>query len=413
MKQLKFLAIAATALLAAATLSFTSCSDDDDDDGGSTTTFNVSPSSLTFDAAGGTKTLTVTGDWDKNPTTEADWLTLTTADNKITVVATAYTETTAPRTTTITVGSKTVNVSQAAYVVPTPSVTANPSSLSFNASGNSAQTVYVTLSNVEGSWTATASETWVTVTPSADSFTVNVGDNTADGSRTATITVKVTDDVKTTVSVSQKGVSSSSGLTFNGTYNATSTSLFFGTYDFPSTFSGALVTDETQSGQDFYGDGTLWNVQLMYNFADMLTNEYAIAFLSDNDNRIVLTSQYTSISYDGNPTYMIYIWGDSSGGSDIVVPTAYDSATNTIDFTAVGEENGGEYECYVCLAYVENNMWTIISDGYAGLKLVYNETRSSYSFAPNSNLSMSYTDKLNVKGQTRPISTEKLSVFAK
>lgn len=92
---------------------------------------------------------------------------------------------------------KQIVVSQAEYFLK-----ADKSSLSFNASDNSAVTV-----NVEctGTWKVSASETWVTVTPSEKSFEVNVDNNTSTSSRTATITITADGNRTTSVSVTQAG----------------------------------------------------------------------------------------------------------------------------------------------------------------------------------------------------------------
>ena len=177
----------------------------------STPSYNltVNPSSLSYTAAGESKTVTVTSNTSWTATSSANWLTVSPASGSnngtITAVAAANT-TTSQRTATITVSgtgvsAQTISVTQAGVSY---NLTVNPSSLSYTADGES-KTVTVT-SNT--SWTATSSASWLTVSPASGSnngtITAVAAANTSTQQRTATITVSGS-GITRTVSVTQAG----------------------------------------------------------------------------------------------------------------------------------------------------------------------------------------------------------------
>ena len=182
---------------------------------------SVSPSSLSYTAAGESKTVTVTSNTSWTATSSASWLTVSPASGSnngtITAVAAANTSS-SQRTATITVSgsgiTRTISVTQAGVSY---NLTVNPSSLSYTAAGES-KTVTVT-SNT--SWTATSSAGWLTVSPASGSnngtITAVAAANTSSSQRTATITVSGS-GITRTISVTQAGVS------YNLTVNPTSLS---------------------------------------------------------------------------------------------------------------------------------------------------------------------------------------------
>ncbi len=182
---------------------------------------SVSPSSLSYTAAGESKTVTVTSNTSWTATSSASWLTISPASGSnngtITAVAAANTSS-SQRTATITVSgsgiTRTISVTQAGVSY---NLTVNPTSLSYTANGET-KTVTVT-SNT--SWTATSSANWLTVSPASGSnngtITAVAAANTSSSQRTATITVSGS-GITRTISVTQAGVS------YNLTVNPTSLS---------------------------------------------------------------------------------------------------------------------------------------------------------------------------------------------
>ena len=176
----------------------------------STPSYNltVNPTSLSYAAAGETKTVTVTSNTSWTATSSASWLTISPASGSnngtITAVAAANTSS-SQRTATITVSggglTRTVSVTQAGVSY---NLTVSPSSLSYIADGES-KTVTVT-SNT--SWTATSSASWLTVSPASGSnngtITAVAAANASTSQRTATITVSGS-GITRTVSVTQAG----------------------------------------------------------------------------------------------------------------------------------------------------------------------------------------------------------------
>ena len=169
---------------------------------------SVSPSSLSYTAAGESKTVTVTSNTSWTATSSASWLTVSPASGSnngtITAVAAANTSS-SQRTATITVSgsgiTRTISVTQAGVSY---NLTVNPTSLSYTANGES-KTVTVT-SNT--SWTATSSASWLTVSPASGSnngtITAVAAANTSTQQRTATITVSGS-GITRTINVTQAG----------------------------------------------------------------------------------------------------------------------------------------------------------------------------------------------------------------
>ncbi len=172
----------------------------------------VSPSSLAFDAASGSKSFTISSNVSWTVTSDQSWCTVNKSsgsrESTIEVSVTANTSETSDRTATITVQgegitAKTVSVSQARKE-PDPFLTVSPTSLTFDATSGSKS--FTISSNV--SWTVKSDQSWCTVNKSSGSngasVTVSVTSSTNSSSRSATITVSG-GGKQTTVSVTQKG----------------------------------------------------------------------------------------------------------------------------------------------------------------------------------------------------------------
>ncbi len=184
-------------------------SPDDPNGGGKpsdpTPTLKVAPESLTFKAAGETLELTVTAEnvnWKAEPAD--DWLTVTggSGDGNATVKVTAgANKTTQELTSSIVVTGKgvdavTISVTQAAaQEALQPSLKVEPASLAFKADG---ETLELTVTAKDVSWTATSDASWLTITGGS-------------GDGNATVEVKAdpnpsTDPLNTTIIVSGEGV---------------------------------------------------------------------------------------------------------------------------------------------------------------------------------------------------------------
>ena len=157
-------------------------------------TLTVSPTSLSFASAAGTSSVAISSNVSWTASANQTWITVapTSGSNNASLAVSVTANTgTASRTGTVTVTgggiSRTVSVTQAAPATNTLSV--SPTSLSFASSAGSS-TASVS-SNV--SWTVSANQTWIAVTPTSGSnngsLTVSVTANTGTASRSGTVTV--------------------------------------------------------------------------------------------------------------------------------------------------------------------------------------------------------------------------------
>lgn len=173
----------------------------------------VDPTTLSFVAAGETKSVTVTSNDSWTVSSNQTWCTVSPASgsNTATVnITAAANSSTSSRAATITIkgtnsGTKTISVSQEPGK-PVYTLTVEPSSLSFTYSSDS-KNVTVTSND---SWTVSSNKSWCTVSQTSGSnngtIKISVTANTSTSSRTATVTVKGTNSgITKTVSVSQEG----------------------------------------------------------------------------------------------------------------------------------------------------------------------------------------------------------------
>ena len=159
--------------------------------GGQTATLEISPKSMTFEAAGGSKEVTVTCDnekwsWGQTP----DWATLTREGNKVTVTVTENTgEEKREGTVTFTHSNGTLSaeltISQKGTAA-SDNISLSPASYTFDAVPAGPLEVTVT-SNADG-WTYDApTETWIHLSTNGNTVTVTVDENTGDA---RSVTVK-------------------------------------------------------------------------------------------------------------------------------------------------------------------------------------------------------------------------------
>ena len=200
MKTKKIFLAAAVALLAA------SCDKTESD----TKSLEISPTSLEFEATGGTaqnvtvQARNVTWEYSVSAAAQA-WMTVSQEGNVLTV-SVADNNKAEQRTGQIRIqvtdGSKLpargVTVTQRANANPPEmSISVNPSSLTFEGEGAAPQEVTVTSSSETLTWTAApdeASGEWITATAAGDKLTVSVADNPDTQRRSGTVVITPSDD---------------------------------------------------------------------------------------------------------------------------------------------------------------------------------------------------------------------------
>ena len=163
---------------------------------------------MSFSAAGGSDTFTITSNTSWSITSNQTWCTVSTSSgsNNGTITVSAIENTsTDSRSATITV--KAGNISQAITVKQTgtnPTLQLSKSSMSFDASSGNDEFSITSNTN----WTVTSDKSWCTLSPSSGSnnarVTVYVSENTSTSERSATVTVKA-GDITQTIAVTQEG----------------------------------------------------------------------------------------------------------------------------------------------------------------------------------------------------------------
>ncbi len=172
----------------------------------------VSSEDLSFEAEGGSKSVSVFTDGTFATSKSDNWITVSTSGNTITVKAAENTSTSS-RTGTVRISltglssgavSKVISISQSGVPIYAPTV--SPSNIN---KSSAAGTASISVSTND-SWTATSSATWLTLSSSSGTgnatLTVNLSENKATGSRSGTITIKGSNTVSSAiVSVTQNG----------------------------------------------------------------------------------------------------------------------------------------------------------------------------------------------------------------
>jgi hypothetical protein len=171
-------------------------------DGGSTNfniyTVNITVSSFSYDKSG------------DSSDTDATWLTLSPNGNTLTVQAASNGSTTVARTATITISAPgvsniTIPITQAG--VPT-TLSANPPTVNVGYGGGNASTTVST--NVATGWTASTTDSWITVTKGSgangENVTFSVQANSSTLARTGGILLQASGAKDFTINVSQAGV---------------------------------------------------------------------------------------------------------------------------------------------------------------------------------------------------------------
>lgn len=179
---------------------------------------NVSPSSLTYVAAGGVYPISITSNFGWATTDDATWLSLSTATGNgttnITATATANGGV-IPRVASITISGG--NLKQIISVVQNASsavLTVNPTNMHYAAAGASQA---ITIST-NASWLATSSGSWLSVSATNGSGNASINaiatTNTSTSARSANIVVSVVGSVQS-ISVNQAGATPVLGISPN------------------------------------------------------------------------------------------------------------------------------------------------------------------------------------------------------
>lgn len=172
-------------------------------------TLSVNPESVVLEAAGGSQTISVEANnsWTAEVTSGTEWLTVSNSSSSSFTVSASANPSHKNLMGAVTVKSdklsKVVSVTQLASP-NNDKIEVSPASLSFEAAGGSKDVTVK--ANVDV--TATASESWITVTPSSvasgqATVAVKVAENTGSSPREATITFAGGDAESVTVAVSQ------------------------------------------------------------------------------------------------------------------------------------------------------------------------------------------------------------------
>lgn len=286
MKNIRFLAML---LVGSLTLGATAC---DDKDPAKDPALTVDTTPLTFVAAGDTKTITVTSDFDWTATPSESWLTVTPNADKTNFTATATANDGDQRTATITVDNgadtpKVINVTQNKLADPTLTVDTTP--LNFLKEGDDLM-IEVTS---ELDWTVVSSEpSWLGVIPSSDktSFSVIAEANEGD-TRTATITVDNGADTPKVINVTQE----TAYLTFIGAvgmnFGANWMNAEVGEFYFEA-WSAPLNSFNQLTGEGYKIDGlTVYSaISEAMDVVDFAAGEYTVVFVTNTVDPMTIPS---------------------------------------------------------------------------------------------------------------------------
>lgn len=175
---------------------------------GATPKISLSKDEIVFTGSANTETVTVSSNCLWYVTSSADWLTVTTNNNMITLSATSN-ETNSYRTATVSVVHEgTTNTSQQITIRQAPaSINASTETLVFN---NTAGSVDVTITS-EANWTVTTSVSWIEVSPNSgsagtSSIKVSVAPNTSTSERTGYVAISIGSNQRIQIPVRQRGI---------------------------------------------------------------------------------------------------------------------------------------------------------------------------------------------------------------
>lgn len=293
--------------------------------------FNVTPTTLSFSAEGGSAPVKIVSNQTWTASKSADWIALSevegTGDATLSLTVDANTSTDSRSGTVAFQAGETyyhINLTQDGEGIL---FSITPESLSFTAEGGN-ETITVT-SNL--SWTVTSSDAWLTLSNSSGegdaTLTVVAQENTSTSSRSGILTFKGK-DITFTVNVTQEGASPN--------FSVTPTTLSF-------TSSGGSQSVSIKSNQAWTAsfDVSWLSLSTASGTGDATVSITAQANTS-TDNRAG-TVTFTS----GGKTYTVTVIQDGAATHFEITPT-------TITFTSKGESKS--------ISIMSNQPWTVSSD---------------------------------------------------
>ena len=293
--------------------------------------FNVTPTTLSFSAEGGSAPVKIESNQTWTASKSADWIALSevegTGDATLSLTVDANTSTDSRSGTVAFQAGETyyhINLTQDGEGIL---FSITPESLSFTAEGGN-ETITVT-SNL--SWTVTSSDAWLTLSNSSGegdaTLTVVAQENTSTSSRSGILTFKGK-DITFTVNVTQEGASPN--------FSVTPTTLSF-------TSSGGSQSVSIKSNQAWTAsfDVSWLSLSTASGTGDAIVSITAQANTS-TDNRAG-TVTFTS----GGKTYTVTVIQDGAATHFEITPT-------TITFTSKGESKS--------ISIMSNQPWTVSSD---------------------------------------------------
>ena len=297
---------------------------------------SVDPSSLTFTAAGETKTATVTyagtfGTPSISYNDGSDWLTVTTQTSglrtKIASVTPSVNPSNNSRTASILfTGSSSGDATLDIFQAGAAALTVSPSSLSFSSTSGSDT---VSVDNIIGSVTTSKSGDWITIGSPSTSGTAEVYPISVSAlsghSRNGYVTFTDDRDITKSVSVSQSGIAdfSVSESTLSFTASSGSKSVVIDNYIYPVTvsISGEWINTGTLPSS---GDqGSPYNVTVSVSRNNTSSSRTGTITFKDGEN------QEVNVTVNQSKSYYIPLSVDPS----YVILGRYDSTSNYVSFS--------------------------------------------------------------------------------
>jgi hypothetical protein len=320
------------------------------------TTLSVSPTSLSFDADGGTKSFAVTSNTTWSVSDNQSWISVSGADNngndsQVNVTVTSNSSTTSSRSGTVTISgdglTRTVSVSQGRADPPT-TLSVSPTSLSFDADGGTKS--FAVTSNT--TWSVSDNQSWISVSGAdnnGNDSQVNVtvtSNSSTTSSRSGTVTISG-GGLTRTVSVSQGRADPPTTL------SVSPTSLSFdadgGTKSFAVTSNTTWSVSDNQSwisvsGADNNGNDSQVNVTVTSNSSTTSSRSGTVTISGGGLTRTVSVSQGradppTTLSV--SPTSLSF---DADGGTKsfaVTSNTTWSVSDNQSWISVSGADNNG------------------------------------------------------------------------
>ena len=372
------------------------CSSDSENDG---PTLSVQPSTITLEADGSGKTISVTSNTSWTVRADDSWVKYSptggTGGSSITV--SALVNTGDERSSKLTLSDKTGRATAEVHITqkkadsstPTPTsepaLTVKPSSISFSSSAGS--NTFVIESNI--SWTVRSDQTWCTVNTSSGSnnatITVNVTENTSTSARNATITVSSDKVSSVQISISQSGANptlqvNKSELPFNAS-GGSDTFIVTSNTSWSITSNQTWCTINTSSGSN--------NATIIVKVSENTSTQArsAIITVGYNNNSVTISVNQeaaeaslilstTSVSFPYSPSGKSVTiksntsWKASSSENWLTVSPSQGNGNGTLTLTVLENTTNSERNAIVTVDYDNTNATIAVSQ-----EASYSETR--------------------------------------